>query len=206
MYKTGTRVAISRGRNDIMMTETNIDHNINDHNVVEDDIIETGPNDKDNDDLPQKPTGQKHRVDTGATTHVGAVAVMEPAPQLNRRFYRGLDRLSMRIRNARRREERRRRIQEAESDNTNADGDGDGPQEQNISQSVRRSSVIESINARVSAAFALSTGPEPPLIEATLVEDGTCIEAERVSYFALNWKRFALCFGFVLVILAVSLA
>ena len=96
----------------------------------------------------------------------------------------------------------------AESDNTNVDGngDGDGPQEQSISQSLRRSSVIESINARVSAAFALSTGPEPPLIEATLVEDGTCIEAERVSYFALNWKRFALCFGFVLVILAVSLA
>lgn len=79
------------------MTETNIDDNI---------IIEEGPNDNDNGDLPKK-----HRVDTGATTQVGAVKVDEPAPQLNRRFYRGLDRLSVRIRNARRREERRRQIQ-----------------------------------------------------------------------------------------------
>ena len=175
------------------MTETNIDDNI---------IIEEGPNDNDNGDLPKK-----HRVDTGATTQVGAVKIDEPAPQLNRRFYRGLDRLSVRIRNARRREVRRQQIQEAESDNTNVDGDGDvdGPQEQNVPQAVRRSSAIESINARVSAVFALSTGPGPPLIEATLVED-ECIEAERLSYFALNWKSFALCFGFVLVILAVSLA
>ena len=165
--------------------------------IDDDDIIEEGPNDNDNGDLPKK-----HRVDTGATTQVGAVFTSEPAPQLNRRFYRGLDRLSVRIRNARRREVRRRHIQEAESDNTNVSGDGDGdvdgPQEQNVS-------AIESINARVSAVFALSTGPGPPLIEATLVED-ECIEAERLSYFALNWKSFALCFGFVLVILAVSLA
>ena len=61
-----------------------------------------------NTNLPHQLTKQRHLPD-GA--EVGAVQVNEQAPQVNRRFYLGLNRPSVRARNARLRQERRMRRQ-----------------------------------------------------------------------------------------------
>jgi len=169
-------------------TNTDDDGNLNDNNIDEEDIHTETNNTK------------KQRFSaSGTKIEVGATDVDGQAPQLNRRFFLGLDRPSRR---RLREENRRRRRQERE--NTGSDGGDVGDNDQQEPEvrrsSMRRTSLVQS----VAAIFTPYTGS---LVEATLVEDNEEVyEAQPISYCQLRWKRFVLILGLGLVLLAVILA
>ena len=172
-------------------TNTDGDDNINNNNTDEQDI--------NNETISTTISTKKQRFSaSGTKIEVGATDVDGQAPQLNRRFFLGLDRPSRR---RLREENRRRRRQEREnagSDNVNV-RDNDQQETEARRSSMRRTSIVQS----VAAIFTPYTGS---LVEATLVEDNEEVyEAERVSYCQLRWKRFVLILGLGLVLLAVLL-
>ena len=173
-------------------TNTDGDDNINNNNTDEQDI--------NNETISTTISTKKQRFSaSGTRIEVGATDVDGQAPQLNRRFFLGLDRPSRR---RLREENRRRRRQERE----NA-GSGDVNVRENDQQetearrsSVRRTSLVQS----VAAIFTPYSGS---LVEATLVEDnGEVYEAQPISYWQQRWKRFVLVLVLGLVLLAVLLS
>jgi len=167
-------------------TNTDGDDNINNINTNDEDI--------NNETISTK----KQRFSaSGTKIEVGVTDVDGQAPQLNRRFFLGLDRPSRR----RLREERRnRRRQERENDGSGDVAVGDNQQETEVRRSsMRRTSLVQS----VAAIFTPYTGS---LVEATLVEDnGEVYEAQPISYWQQRWKRFVLILSLGLVLLAVLL-
>ena len=169
-------------------TNTDDDGNVNDNNTDEVNINNETIN-----------TTKQRFSASGIKIEVGATDVDGQAPQLNRRFFLGLDRPSRR----RLREERRnRRRQERENVSSgNIDIGNVTQQEPEVRRSsVRRTSLVQS----VAAIFTPYTGS---LVEATLVEDnGEVYEAQPISYWQQRWKRFVLILGLGLVLLAVLLS
>jgi len=168
-------------------TNTDGDGNVNDINTNDEDI-----NNETN-------TTKKQRFSaSGTKIEVGATDVDGQAPQLNRRFFLGLDRPSRRRLREERRNRRRQERENASSDDVNV---RDTQQEPEVRRSsMRRTSLVQS----VAAIFTPYTGS---LVEATLVEDNEEVyEAQPISYCQLRWKRFVLILGLGLVLLAVILA
>jgi len=112
---------------------------------------------------------------------IGAVQVDEQAPRINRRFYLGLDRASVRARNALLRQARSMRMHGA------ADA-GDSVEAQ-ITQVGRDTSDVQrsSLRGRLSILMANVTVENPEgLVSATLVEEedeGEVFEAKPVGFF-----------------------
>ncbi|KAL9179839.1 hypothetical protein ACHAXT_007809 [Thalassiosira profunda] len=103
---------------------------------------------------PRGDARKQRRSDDG--TEVGAIQVDEQAPQVNRRFYLGLDRASARMRNARRRQERRRRIREQEGLASGTQGGSTG--DHNRTSNTSAGGVIREQEGRASGTQGGSTG------------------------------------------------
>ena len=139
-----------------------------------------------NDDV--DPPIRKQRVGSDGT-EAGAIAVDEIAPDVNRRFYLGLTRPSVIVRN--RQERMRRREQRMQGEGVNGEECATvGDEEENLGLARRISSVF--INQ---------------LVEATLVEESQEVyTAQQVGYCESRWKMFAFIMAFMLVVFAVLLS
>lgn len=131
---------------------------------------------------------------------VGAVAVDEAAPHINRRFYRGHNRASERLRRARARSARRRgrggeetgprgpAADPGEGAETavGAGAEDPGPPPRDRRSGDRRRSAFGRMFSR-----RLFGEAEAPMVSATLVEEGEVVEAERLGFFERRGKSFA---------------
>jgi len=172
----------------------------------------------------QRPSRQQP---DGTEIGIGATHVDEQAPQLNRRFYLGLNRVSVRLGNARARRaaRARRRRQEQPTDgviaeeNNDDDGDeeqrethteayGDGEARTGMPQNGRGSASAVGRRS-MSTLFAHVSATGETLVQATLVEEveqGEVVMAEPLSYFARKWKIAVFVIVFLVGALAVSLS
>lgn len=132
-------------------------------------------------------------------TDIGVEQVDEQAPQLNRRFYLGLDRASVRERRDRARQERaqrRRGRQTADSD------DAESQTRQRRASGADPRMMTRMMSRIVHRASVTSSAPEVT-IEATLVEDSEVVVAEQMSSFEQNWKKISIIMCFLLTLMAV---
>lgn len=146
---------------------------------------------KNNDDVP--PPIRKQRVGSDGT-EAGAVAVDEIAPDVNRRFYLGLTRPSVIVRN--RQERRRRREQRMQGEVNGEEGTTAVDDEENLG-----------LARRISSVFTNQYTQNDTLVEATLVEESQEVyTAQQVGYCESRWKMFAFIMAFTLVVFAVLLS
>ena len=191
-------VAVVNGGGNNNNSEEEIDHSENNNN-----------NNHDDDDNGNQSSPRKERLSASGNHEAGAVQVNEQAPQVNRRFFLGLNRPSARARNAERR--RRRRAALEDDDNLDAQQVTQTQRRTSVRASRRRGSSVASVTERMSNALARLGSM--PMVEATLVEStvheedhGEVYEAERVGYCESRWKMFAVIMGILLVLLAVLLS
>ena len=151
---------------------------------------------------------RKQRLSASGNHEAGAVQVNEQAPQVNRRFFLGLNRPSARARNAERRRRRRAALEERDD---NLDAQVSQTQRRaSVGASRRRGSSVAPVTERMSNALARLGSI--PMVEATLVEstiheeDQEVYEAERMGYCESRWKMFAFIMGVLLVLLAVLMS
>ena len=158
-----------------------------DGGIADDD--EAAPRESPNDDTETR-WSKRSRV---ATDGVGATAIPEPAPQLNRRFFLGLNRASARFRARQRRETRRRRNEggDAEEQRTeNDDTEQQNRRQQTAGSAGRNSDRRRSSILRFIPDVLASYNQDLP-IRATLVQEesqGEIVEAKRVGFFEGHWK------------------
>ena len=139
---------------------------------------------KNNDDVP--PPIRKQRVGPDGT-EAGAVAVDEIAPDVNRRFYLGLTRPSVIVRN--RQERRRRREQRMQGEVNGEEGTTAVDDEENLGLARRISSVFTN-QLRSYFSRRKSGG----------------IHGSAGRYCESRWKMFAFIMAFTLVVFAVLLS
>ena len=162
----------------------------------------------------------------GGENTVGAIQINERAPQINRRFFMGLDRPSVRQRRTEDRAARRAAAAARRGSTTSPVEDQNNSNNNNgglaaetvevsgnttlLSSSSNRmnDSVVSSANQssfiprRISSTFnRLSRHDSTMLIEATLVEDSEIYEATTVGYCQRYWKFI---FAITVVILTTS--
>ena len=140
------------------------------------------------------PPIRKQRVGSDGT-EVGAIPVNEIAPDVNRRFYLGLTRPSVILRN--RQERRRRREQRMQGDGgVNGEEEGAVSDEENLG-----------LVQRISSVFIDQFTQNDTMVEATLVEENQEVySAQQVGYCESRWKMFATIMAFMLVVFAVLLS
>ena len=229
--------AVNVSRRTSATTQSNADDEVGPNIFVDEEFSQN-----DDTDLSEDEDGHAADEDGGSTSNIptrkvsispapdgneiGAVPVAEIAPQVNRRFYMGLDRASVvRARNLRRRQERaRRRGQgaaaggdgnteaqmphnggESETRGTQSGGVAtDGNHPSGSSNTPLTISGVSNLLARVSARN---------FVEATLVEEnegvvygGVVYEAEQVGFFERKWKLIAFGMCFLLVLMATLLS
>ena len=187
-------VAVVNGGGNNNNSEEEMDHSENNNNNIHND---------------NQSSPRKERLSASGNHEAGAVQVNEQAPQVNRRFFLGLNRPSARARNAERR--RRRRAALEGDDNLDAQQVTQTQRRTSVRASRRRGSSVASVTERMSNALARLGSM--PMVEATLVEStaheedhGEVYEAERVGYCESRWKMFAFIMGILLVLLAVLLS
>ena len=147
-------------------------------------------------DVTEKRWSKQSRVSSDG---VGATAINEPAPQLNRRFFLGLNRASARRRARQRREARRRRNEDPEGGHSEEQMTEENDTEQQDAGNLRRTSERRrsSILRMIPNAILSSYNQDLP-ISATLVEEeeetsqGEIVEAKRIGFFEGHWQLLLL--------------
>ena len=138
---------------------------------------------------------------------VGAETVDEPAPQLNRRFFLGLDGDAARDR-AERARERRREARMADEPTAGSEGrvaeEGGGERARSEDEGGRRRSSVFSSVPRLARAMTYNSNYPIPARLVSSDQEHTVYEAEPMGKCERNWKANVACI-LVLSVLAIAM-